>query len=230
MPRPQHTNNMPPTHPQHTHTTHTPNNTHTTHTHAHQQHTRAQVDNLVALDLIKARNKPVAPPKKPAAAPFFLPTVATLERNPVFDLEAGRELLGGWQAGALRAGAAAGRRGRRTCCPCWQCGMRLPLHIPTADQLPHLDNRLCRGEAPEEVVAAADGLWQQRGAEHLPAPAARRLRLQGLLELRGPPARAGPLGHRPRAARDAGGPGGGAACCVLADCYRCRSAAGLVCA
>jgi U3 small nucleolar RNA-associated protein 21 len=49
---------------------------------------RAQVENLVALDLIKARNKPIAPPKKPAAAPFFLPTKATLERNPVFDLDA----------------------------------------------------------------------------------------------------------------------------------------------
>lgn len=34
---------------------------------------------LTCLDLIKQRNKPKQPPKKPKAAPFFLPTVAGLE-------------------------------------------------------------------------------------------------------------------------------------------------------
>merc|ERR1719239_488814 len=40
--------------------------------------------NLLNLDVIKAKNKPRAPPKKPKAAPFFLPTVAGLETK--FDL------------------------------------------------------------------------------------------------------------------------------------------------
>ena len=40
--------------------------------------------NLLNLDVIKAKNKPKAPPKKPKAAPFFLPTVAGLETK--FDL------------------------------------------------------------------------------------------------------------------------------------------------
>ena len=40
------------------------------------------------LETIRERNKPVAPPEKPKDAPFFLPTTAGLERNPVFDLDA----------------------------------------------------------------------------------------------------------------------------------------------
>ena len=38
----------------------------------------------------QARNKPIEPPKKPAAAPFFLPTLAGVDagRNPVFDFGA----------------------------------------------------------------------------------------------------------------------------------------------
>lgn len=35
-----------------------------------------QWHNLVHLDALRARSKPVQPPKKPEAAPFFLPTVA----------------------------------------------------------------------------------------------------------------------------------------------------------
>jgi U3 small nucleolar RNA-associated protein 21 len=34
------------------------------------------------------RNRPTQPPKKPEAAPFFLPTVAGLEGTPVFDTSA----------------------------------------------------------------------------------------------------------------------------------------------
>jgi len=40
--------------------------------------------NLLNLDVIKAKNKPKAPPKKPKAAPFFLPTIPGLETK--FDL------------------------------------------------------------------------------------------------------------------------------------------------
>ena len=40
--------------------------------------------NLLHLDVIKAKNKPKAPPKKPKAAPFFLPTIPGLETK--FDL------------------------------------------------------------------------------------------------------------------------------------------------
>ncbi|CAK0785298.1 hypothetical protein CVIRNUC_008505 [Coccomyxa viridis] len=48
---------------------------------------RSQWQGLVHLDAIKERNKPIEPPKKPAQAPFFLPTVPGLERDPVFDLQ-----------------------------------------------------------------------------------------------------------------------------------------------
>ena len=46
---------------------------------------RAQWRSLAHLDEVRARNKPLAPPTKPAAAPFFLPTVPTLAGQPVFD-------------------------------------------------------------------------------------------------------------------------------------------------
>ena len=36
---------------------------------------------------MQERNKPIEPPKKPAQAPFFLPTVPGLDRDPVFDLQ-----------------------------------------------------------------------------------------------------------------------------------------------
>ena len=47
---------------------------------------RSAWHSLMHLDEIKERNRPKEAPKKPEAAPFFLPTVSTLERNPVFDL------------------------------------------------------------------------------------------------------------------------------------------------
>ena len=40
--------------------------------------------NLLQIDVIKKKNKPKAPPKKPKAAPFFLPTITGLETK--FDL------------------------------------------------------------------------------------------------------------------------------------------------
>ncbi|EIE21950.1 WD40 repeat-like protein [Coccomyxa subellipsoidea C-169] len=49
---------------------------------------RSQWQGLVHLDAIKERNRPTEPPTKPAAAPFFLPTIPGLEGNPVFDTEA----------------------------------------------------------------------------------------------------------------------------------------------
>ena len=57
---------------------------------------RTQVHNLVHLDTIKARNKPVDPPKKPHAAPFFLPTLvgAHAGRQPVFGTDAGAHAAG----------------------------------------------------------------------------------------------------------------------------------------
>lgn len=57
---------------------------------------RAQWETLLHLDAIKARSKPIQAPKKPEAAPFFLPTVPGLEGNPVFDT-----------AAAAQGGAAA---------------------------------------------------------------------------------------------------------------------------
>lgn len=47
-----------------------------------------QWENLLHLDTIKARSKPLQPPKKPEAAPFFLPTVPTLAGQPTFDTDA----------------------------------------------------------------------------------------------------------------------------------------------
>ncbi|BDA46919.1 probable guanine nucleotide-binding protein subunit beta-like protein at C-terminar half [Coccomyxa sp. Obi] len=52
---------------------------------------RSQWQGLVHLDAIKERNKPIEPPTKPAAAPFFLPTIPGLEGNPVFDTENAEE-------------------------------------------------------------------------------------------------------------------------------------------
>ena len=48
---------------------------------------RTQWLNLVHLDTIKERNKPIEPPRKPEAAPFFLPTIshANAGRDVVFD-------------------------------------------------------------------------------------------------------------------------------------------------
>eukprot|EP00117_Sycon_ciliatum_P046757 scpid15153/ scgid33462/ WD repeat-containing protein 36; T-cell activation WD repeat-containing protein len=47
---------------------------------------RSRWHNLANLDIIRRRNKPKEPPKKPEAAPFFLPTVSGLETT--FDLSA----------------------------------------------------------------------------------------------------------------------------------------------
>ena len=47
---------------------------------------RSQWKSLINLETIKERNKPIAPPKKPEAAPFFLPTVANASGATTFDL------------------------------------------------------------------------------------------------------------------------------------------------
>lgn len=45
---------------------------------------KTQWKGLVNLDIIKVRNKPTAPPKKPEKAPFFLPTLPTLSGDHLF--------------------------------------------------------------------------------------------------------------------------------------------------
>ncbi|KAH7352052.1 hypothetical protein KP509_19G026800 [Ceratopteris richardii] len=45
---------------------------------------KAQWQSLVNLDIIKMRNKPVDPPKKPEKAPFFLPSLPSLSGEPTF--------------------------------------------------------------------------------------------------------------------------------------------------
>ncbi|WOG96203.1 hypothetical protein DCAR_0415536 [Daucus carota subsp. sativus] len=45
---------------------------------------KSQWQSLVNLDIIKERNKPIDPPKKPEKAPFFLPTIPSLSREIVF--------------------------------------------------------------------------------------------------------------------------------------------------
>jgi U3 small nucleolar RNA-associated protein 21 len=71
---------------------------------------RTQWLNLVHLDTIKERNKPIEAPQKPKSAPFFLPTL-TLEanagRNPVFDASVGLLDLENEAGEATKAAAAA---------------------------------------------------------------------------------------------------------------------------
>lgn len=78
---------------------------------------RAQVQAMLHLDTLKMRAKPDAPPTKPAAAPFFLPTTPSLARNPTFvatvDAQAPNSGHGGvsrvTHVGRLQDGGAAAR-------------------------------------------------------------------------------------------------------------------------
>lgn len=45
---------------------------------------KTQWQSLINLDIIKARNKPIEPPKKPEKAPFFLPSIPSLSGDVVF--------------------------------------------------------------------------------------------------------------------------------------------------
>ncbi|XP_042014829.1 U3 small nucleolar RNA-associated protein 21 homolog [Salvia splendens] len=45
---------------------------------------KSQWQSLINLDIIKARNKPIEPPKKPEKAPFFLPSILSLSGEIVF--------------------------------------------------------------------------------------------------------------------------------------------------
>jgi U3 small nucleolar RNA-associated protein 21 len=45
---------------------------------------KSQWQSLVKLDIIKMRNKPIEPPKKPEKAPFFLPTLPSLSGDVTF--------------------------------------------------------------------------------------------------------------------------------------------------
>ncbi|KAH9805538.1 WD REPEATS REGION domain-containing protein [Citrus sinensis] len=45
---------------------------------------KSQWQSLINLDIIKARNKPIEPPKKPEKAPFFLPSVPSLSGEILF--------------------------------------------------------------------------------------------------------------------------------------------------
>lgn len=52
---------------------------------------RTQWQTLANLDIIKARNKPIKPPEKPEAAPFFMPTVPGVSQDLVFQLDEGQK-------------------------------------------------------------------------------------------------------------------------------------------
>ncbi|KAK3023814.1 hypothetical protein RJ639_044738 [Escallonia herrerae] len=45
---------------------------------------KSQWQSLINLDIIKARNKPIEPPKKPEKAPFFLPSIPSLSGEVLF--------------------------------------------------------------------------------------------------------------------------------------------------
>lgn len=59
------------------------------------------------LDTIKARSKPLQPPKKPEAAPFFLPTLQNLTGQPTFDTAAGKAAQNGPTAAAANGDGVA---------------------------------------------------------------------------------------------------------------------------
>jgi hypothetical protein len=69
----------------------------------------SQWENLLHLDTIKARSKPLQPLKKPEAAPFFLPTVPTLAGQPTFDTAGANGTAGtaGGEGGDTTATATA---------------------------------------------------------------------------------------------------------------------------
>jgi U3 small nucleolar RNA-associated protein 21 len=69
---------------------------------------KAQWQTLLHLDTIKARSRPLQPPKKPEAAPFFLPTVPSLARQPVFDTTAAAAAAGKGEGGSGSKSAANG--------------------------------------------------------------------------------------------------------------------------
>lgn len=46
---------------------------------------KSQWQSLINLDIIKERNKPIEPPKKPEKAPFFLPSIASLSGEILFN-------------------------------------------------------------------------------------------------------------------------------------------------
>jgi U3 small nucleolar RNA-associated protein 21 len=69
---------------------------------------RAQWSELMHAEALRKRGKPEAPPERPQAAPFFLPTLPSLAPQPVFAVQpvgGSRVIRGG--AGALHGGDAA---------------------------------------------------------------------------------------------------------------------------
>ncbi|CAL5053975.1 unnamed protein product [Urochloa decumbens] len=52
---------------------------------------KSQWQSLTNLDIIKVRNKPIEPPKKPEKAPFFLPSVPSLSGEILFEPPASKE-------------------------------------------------------------------------------------------------------------------------------------------
>lgn len=52
---------------------------------------RSRWQNLLHLDAIRTRNKPIAPPQKPEKAPFFLPSLQDRQKNPSLALTAAGE-------------------------------------------------------------------------------------------------------------------------------------------
>jgi U3 small nucleolar RNA-associated protein 21 len=61
---------------------------------------KSQWQSLMHLDTIKQRNKPILPPTKPQAAPFFLPTVGSVSGETVFDVAAAADQAGGGNHGS----------------------------------------------------------------------------------------------------------------------------------
>ncbi|KAK9931602.1 hypothetical protein M0R45_018874 [Rubus argutus] len=69
---------------------------------------KSQWQSLINLDIIKARNKPIEPPKKPEKAPFFMPTVPSLSGEIIFKPtgSANEEAKGGEEESRIKSALA----------------------------------------------------------------------------------------------------------------------------
>jgi len=68
---------------------------------------RAQWTALLHLDTLRARGRPAMPPTKPEAAPFFLPTQASLATQPIFDTAVAAQAPGRVLSRVLRTDGAS---------------------------------------------------------------------------------------------------------------------------
>lgn len=118
---------------------------------------RTQWHNLIHLDAIRDRSRPLQPPSKPEAAPFFLPTVAGLAGRPIFDTEADQQPKSKVLSGPTSAGLQ-GSEFTRTLAACAKAGdftsisSLLREMTPAAVDAELRSMELLEGCDPEEIL------------------------------------------------------------------------------